>query len=99
MLEGKNYRITKENITAHELIGLKAKVVGGTEKSRIGLKGLIVDETKNLICLEAGKELRRVPKVESVFEIVIGNEKVEVDGKKILARPEDRTKFAWRKRA
>jgi RNase P/RNase MRP subunit p29 len=33
-----------------------------------------------------------------VFEIALGNEKVEVSGKSILARPEDRIKFSWRNR-
>ena len=98
MLEGKNYRISKENITAHELIGLKTKIVKGTEKSRTGLSGMIVDETKNLIIMETESGIKRIPKAESVFQIALGNEKVEVEGKSILARPEDRIKFSWRNR-
>lgn len=96
MLEGKNYVISKENIVAHELIGLKASVVGGTEKSRIGLKGYIVDETKNLLVLETQKGLKSIPKRESVLAIELGSERVIVNGNSILARPEDRVKFAWR---
>ena len=96
MFKGKNYCISKENIAGHELIGLKVEVVGGSEKSRNGLKGLIVDETKNLLVLETETGLKSIPKNESVFEVVLGKEKVVLDGKDILARPEDRTKFAWR---
>ena len=96
MLKGKNYCISKENLKGHELIGLEAEVIGGTEKSRNGLKGLIVDETKNLLVLETEKGIKNIPKNESVFQVVLGTEKVVLDGKDILARPEDRTKFAWR---
>jgi ribonuclease P protein subunit POP4 len=96
MLEGKNYRITKENITAHELIGLNAKITGGTEKTRIGLKGLIVDETKNLLVLETLKGEKSIPKKESEFEIELGSEKVAVKGKALLAKPEDRVKLSRR---
>jgi ribonuclease P protein subunit POP4 len=98
MLEGKNYRISRENLAAHELIGLNAAVTGGAESSRTGLKGCIVDETKNLLVIETERGIKRVPKKESVFEIALGKESVALDGKKILARPEDRIKFAWRNR-
>lgn len=98
MLKGKNYRITGKNITVHELIGLKASVIGGTEKSRIGLRGYIVDETKNLLVLETEKGVKRIPKKESVFEIALGGEKVIIEGKRILAKPEDRIKLARRQR-
>ena len=80
---------------AHELIGLEAKVKG---KSRDSLKGLIVDETKNLVVLETEQGIKKVPKTEASFEIALGKEKVLISGKSILARPEDRIKFAWRSR-
>ncbi len=99
MLEGKNYRITKENIFAHELIGLKAKVVGGSEKSRIGLKGYIMDETRNVLVLETAAGMKTVPKSESVFEFDLGKERAVVEGRKIVARPEDRIKLFGRKRS
>jgi len=99
MLEGKGYRITPKNVAAHELIGLKAEVIDGTENTRIGLKGFIVDETKNLVVLETAKGIRKVPKAESVFELDLGSEKALVKGKSILARPEDRTKLCWRNKA
>ena len=98
MIKGKNYEISKENIFAHELIGLKTKIIGGTEKSRTGMKGYIVDETKNLIILETDIGTKKIPKSESVFEIELGKEKATINGKRIVARPEDRIKLAWRKR-
>ncbi len=98
MLKGKNYRITKENIYGHELIGLKTKVELGKGKSGIGLKGLIVDETKNLIMLETQAGLKRVPKDNNLFEVELGDERFVMNGKDIVARPEDRIKLAWRKR-
>jgi ribonuclease P protein subunit POP4 len=98
MLEGKHYRISAENVAGHELIGLRAIVAGGSEKSRVGTSGWIVDETKNLLMLETRRGIKKIPKKESVFALELGEETVNVDGKSILARPEDRTKLWWRSR-
>ncbi|MEK6958200.1 MAG: ribonuclease P protein component 1 [archaeon] len=96
MLKGENYCITAENIRAHEMIGLNAKVIGSAERSRIGLSGKIVDETRNTFVIESHGVEKIVPKAEAVFEFELGKEKVKVDGKDILYRPEARTKALWR---
>ena len=98
MLKGKNYCISRENIFAHELIGLEATVKCSNDKNKEGLHGKIVDETKNLLVLETEKGLKSLPKKECVFEFEIGNEKAIVEGKKILDKPEDRVKNFWRKK-
>lgn len=97
MLNGKNYCITPQNLPAHEFIGLKAKVVGSTDVSRKGIAGVVVDETKNVIVIESKKVVKKLPKSECEFEFALGNEKVKVDGKQIVGRPEDRPKIVWRK--
>jgi len=55
MLETENYCITPQNILAHELIGLDVIVKDSTDESRIGLKGKVVDETKNVLKIEEQK--------------------------------------------
>lgn len=92
MLKGKNYCISKENIGAHELIGLNATVSESPDKNKQGLKGRIIDETKNLLVLETINGLKQLPKKECVFEFEIENEKVLVQGKSILEKPENRIK-------
>ncbi len=96
MLKGKNFEITKKNILSHELIGLKAGVAQSSDENKKKVSGMVVDETKNIIFIEAGNVVKQVPKKEAVFEFLLGDEKVLVDGKKILFRPEDRVKVFWR---
>ncbi|MDD3159688.1 MAG: ribonuclease P protein subunit [Candidatus ainarchaeum sp.] len=92
MLKGKNYEINKENISNHELIGLKLKVVNSTDKKRIGLNGMVIDETKNTLKILQGEKIVILPKIECDFEFDI-NELVVIKGKDILKRPEDRVKI------
>jgi len=92
MIKSKCYEITKENILGHEMIGLKLNVIKSTDPKRIGVKGIVVDETQNtFIIIQNGKE-QTLPKKECVFEFDLNGEKVIVEGKKILRRSEDRTK-------
>jgi ribonuclease P protein subunit POP4 len=85
--------ITKSNILRHEWIGLKARVIQSTDPGLRGREGIIVDETKRTIVLEEGKRKIVVPKEISVFRITLPTgEEVEVDGRKIIMRPEERIK-------
>jgi ribonuclease P protein subunit POP4 len=91
--------ITPQNIFRHEFIGLKVKVVDSSHEGFKGIKGKIVDETKNTIKIEddEGNE-KTIPKnvVTLHFNLPDGS-KIEIDGKIIVARPEDRIKKRFRK--
>jgi len=78
---------------AIEYIGLKASVLKNPSKNRMGISGKVVDETKNTFIIEqtSGKVVR-IPKKNSSFLFHKGNEKFEIDGNKIIYRPEERTK-------
>ena len=97
MLKGEHYCITAKNLLCHELIGLQARVVQSTDASREKTSGIIVDESKNLFVIRTKGGDKMVPKKEALFEVVLGDEKVVVDGKKILVRPFDRVKYFWRR--
>jgi len=94
--------ITKKNLLYSTFIGLEAEIVNSSQRGLIGLKGTIVDETKNLIIIEkadaagagdaGGKEVR-IPKNSSTFRITAeSGEKVDVDGRDIPFRPHERAK-------
>ena len=97
MLETEHYCITPENIFVHEMIGLNAKVVQSTDSKKKGINGKVIDETKNTFVIENNGVEKIVPKIEAMFEFIIGNERMIVDGKRIIYKPEQRTKLAWRK--
>lgn len=97
MLEGKNYRITSKNILAHEVIGLRAEIIKSPDLNKAGIKGKVVDETKNLLILETKGGLKKIPKKEVLIKFWLGKETKEINGKFLVAKPEDRTKIYWRK--
>ncbi len=84
--------ITMHNILRHELIGLMIKVTSSENKSLIGLQGTIVNETRNTLEIRSGERLKKVLKAQIVFQVSINNQIIEIDGKKLVARPEERLK-------
>jgi len=97
MLKTGHYCLTKENLGCHELIGLNAKVVKSSDQNKAGLKGKIVDETKNTFRLETSQGEKVLPKKEVWLELSLGQEKVLLAGEKLCFKPEARTKALGRK--
>ncbi len=86
-----------ENIVRHELIGLEVKVAESSNKSQTGLSGKVVDESRHTISIETRKGVRILPKDTCVFSFLLpSGERVRVDGKLLVARPEDRIKKKFR---
>ncbi len=81
-------KITPKMLTRHELIGLKCKVVRASNPQIVGIKGKVIDETKNMLVIENDKRTM-IPKRDATFQFELG-EAVTVDGKHLLGRPEDR---------
>ncbi|UCH32078.1 MAG: ribonuclease P protein subunit [Candidatus Bathyarchaeota archaeon] len=85
-------------IIYHEFLGLKAKVVRASNPSIIGISGEILDETRNTIVLfheDNPKSRRRktIVKKQAVFHLTLPDATVvEIDGKTIIGRPEERLK-------
>lgn len=85
--------ITKQNVSKHELIGLEARVVNSSDKNLIGAYGTIIDETKDMLVIDQVGKPRIVQKKSSVFKLTLpSGEDIDVDGAKLVARPEDRIK-------
>jgi len=83
---------------AIEYIGLMATIVKSPSKNRIGISGKVVDETKNTFAIEQSNDkVVKIPKGNTVFAFKKGNEKFEIEGSKILYRPEERTKKIYEK--
>jgi ribonuclease P protein subunit POP4 len=93
--------ITCKNIVHHEFIGMQVNVSKFHNKS-FNLNGIVIDETKNTLKIETtenGKISEKIfPKDVSIFQFKLPNgEFVEIDGKILLIRPEDRIKKRYKK--
>jgi ribonuclease P protein subunit POP4 len=84
--------VTADNITRHELIGLDAKISGASNKSQNRIKGLIIAETRNTLTICHDRKEITVAKDGVSFIFNLGNTSVEVEGKTLIGRPEDRVK-------
>ncbi|MCW4021585.1 MAG: ribonuclease P protein component 1 [archaeon] len=81
------------SIVQDEFIGLEANVVKCSNLSVVGLTGQVVDETRNTFTLSCNSERKVVIKDTAVFDFTLSNGTVvEIDGKVIMGRPEDRLK-------
>lgn len=85
--------VTKKNVIRHELIGLEAQVVSSSDPTLLGTYGKIVDETRDMLVIEHMSTPKIVPKSDAKFEIKLPDgEKVVVEGRKLIGRPEERVK-------
>jgi ribonuclease P protein subunit POP4 len=86
--------ITPQNLVRHELIDLPVKIAKSTDPSQKGLKGRVIDETYNTLKIEIkGEKEKTIPKENCIFIFTLPNKvKVQVDGKLLISRPEDRIK-------
>ena len=63
-----------------------------TNHSMLGISGKVVDETKNLLCIQTKKDIKKVPKEKNIFEIGVNGTSIIVDGTLLVGRPEVRVK-------
>ncbi len=85
---------TRKNILFSTFVGLHVEIARSSQQDMVGLRGKVVDETKNLIIIEKedGKEIK-IQKVSSVFRFTLDDgEKIDVEGKRIAFRPHERPK-------
>ncbi len=86
--------ITKKNILYSSLVGLPVELVNCSQRHLVGLKGTVVDETKNLIVIEKpdGREAK-IQKVSATFRFTLeSGETVDIEGRRIAFRPHERPK-------
>jgi ribonuclease P protein subunit POP4 len=85
--------ITPQNLVRHELIGLEVEVKNSKNPSQVGLKGRVVWETYSTLTIQTKKGEKIIPKDIAIFVFKLPNgTKVQVDGKILIGRPEDRIK-------
>ena len=81
------------SIVQDEFLGLELTIVKSLNSSTVGLTGKVVNETRNTFTILHNGEQKVVIKDTSVFGLIMTDGTVvEIDGKTIMGRPEDRIK-------
>ncbi len=87
-----------KDIAKIELIGLNVEIINAKNKSLIGIKGRIIDETKNLIFVEStNKKIKKIIKDQVKILLEYQNKKYEINGEILKSRPEERIR-KWTKK-
>jgi ribonuclease P protein subunit POP4 len=86
------------HVAQREFIDLSAEVVRSSNPSYVGISGKVVDETRNVLVIVHQNEKKAVIKNTAVFHFTMPDGTVvEIDGKVIVGRPEDRIKKRLRR--
>ncbi len=88
-------RRTGKNLRCHELIGLEVEVLDHSDRGLVGVSGLVVWETRNMLVVESSGREVRIPKEFGRFSFKLADRDVSVtlDGREIARAPEDRVKM------
>lgn len=77
----------------HDLVGLNAKVARSSNSDYVNIMGRVIEETRNTLTILHSNRKKIVVKKATVFHFTLSDgTTVEVDGKVIIGRPEDRIK-------
>lgn len=80
-------------IVRYEFIGTKAKVTRSRHEDYAGIQGKVVDESRNTFTIQNGEARRTVLKESAIFHFTFSDRTVvEISGKLLVGRPEDRLK-------
>ena len=77
-----------------ELVGKRITITHSKNKTLIGVKGKVIDETQQTLVLEdKEKKRKQVLKNGITFETNHRGERITIKGKQIVGRPEERVKL------
>ena len=81
------------DIICHEFIGTEGKIVKSNHSDYIGIHGEVLDETKHTFKIMHKGKAKSVIKNLTIFNFRLSDGTiVEIDGKLLIGRPEDRLK-------
>jgi ribonuclease P protein subunit POP4 len=81
------------DIIRHEFIGTEGKIAESPHADYVGLRGEVIDETKNTFTILHNGKAKSVVKNSAVFNFKFSDGTiVEINGKLLVGRPEDRLK-------
>lgn len=85
-------KFNKKRLARSELIGLDVKIIESENRFNRGIKGKIIDETKNMFIVKTEKRKKKIIKNQCVFEFKLKEKNIQINGKSLVIRPEERIK-------
>lgn len=82
-----------KDLVRDELIGLYIEVIKSKNKSNEGIKGKIIDETRNTIVVEQENNKKRLFKNNININVYIEDKIIPIDGRNLIGRPKERIKI------
>jgi len=81
------------DIIRYEFIGAKGQVAQSHNMNYVGVSGIVVGESKNTFIFQGEGKARSLIKEAATFDFTFNDGTVvEIDGKLLVGRPEDRLK-------
>lgn len=81
------------NVIREEFIGTIGAVADSPHSGYLGIQGQVLRETRNTFLIQQNNEKKTVIKDQAVFQFTFSNGTVvEIDGKLLVGKPEDRLK-------
>jgi ribonuclease P protein subunit POP4 len=81
------------DVIRQEFIGTEGRIARSQHADYVGISGLVVDETKNTFVIQYEGKMKTVVKDSAVFHFKFPDGTVvEIDGKLLVGKPEDRLK-------
>lgn len=92
--------ISPKYLIYHDLIGFEIflKHKSKPNESEFQNRGIIIDETKNLVITRNENQVKKYIKKDFIFRFKLNNDLLEVDGSKIVGKPENRLRTLKKKK-
>ncbi len=81
-----------KDLARHELIGLEVEVINPKNSSLKGIKGKIIEETKNTLRIKTNNKIKMIQKNQVKLKIDFRKKEIIIDGSLFIGKPEDRIK-------
>lgn len=75
-----------------QLLGNEITITQSKNKTLEKMTGRVVDETKNTLVIDTGKNTKKVLKKDITFKVVSEGKEIKVDGQSLIGKPEERIK-------
>ena len=81
-----------KDLVRHELIGLEIEVINSKNSSLKGIKGKIIEETKNTLRIKTNNKIKMIHKNQVKLKMGFRKKEIIIDGSLFIGKPEDRIK-------